>query len=312
MLNIYKTNSNGKIESVNKITDHTWIDLINPTKEDIKRVVNGTKMSEHLIIKMLDKEELPQIEVEDEATMIVFDVPCLAKKRNTVHYSTIPLGIIVYKNYLVTVALSETEILREIKNNQIKDFDITNRIHSIIQLLHRVSVSYNKYLNIINHGVESREKVLFRSTSNQDLLNLMNIQKILVYFITSLKANEAILESLTEGTILDLYDEDFDLLEDAQIENKQGLETASIYHEIIASLSDTYANIVTNNLNDIMKFLASMTIVLSIPTMISSFMGMNVPLGEIANNDHALAIIVVFSLFISLIVAFVLKKKNML
>ncbi|MDD2377613.1 MAG: magnesium transporter CorA family protein [Bacilli bacterium] len=312
MLNIYKTDEKGLMQKKQNIITNTWIDLVNPTQEEINKVVAGTKIPSNLIVKMLDKEELPRIEFEEDATLIVIDVPCIENKRNKTQYSTMPLGIIANKGYLVTVALTETEILKEIKENKIKTLYTAKKTRFIIQLLHRVSLSYVKYLNIINHGIETREKVLVTSTSNQDLLNLMNIQKSLVYFITSLKANDVILEKLAKGAILDLYDEDFDLLEDALIESKQGIETASIYHEIITSLSDTYANIISNNLNGIMKFLAGITIVSSIPTMIASFMGMNVPLGDIANNNNALLIITIIALLVSILVAFILKRKNML
>ena len=165
---------------------------------------------------------------------------------------------------------------------------------------------------MINSEIENKEKDLIKSTSNKELLNLMHIQKSLVYFVTSLKANAIILEKLSKGNVLNLYEEDEDLLEDAIIENNQGIETANIYREIISSMSDTYATIISNNLNTVMKFLAGITIVLSIPTIIASFMGMNVDLGLLNNNPFAFLIILLISIVISLIIAFVLKKKGML
>ena len=171
---------------------------------------------------------------------------------------------------------------------------------------------YIKYLNLINREIENKEKTLIKSTSNKELLNLMHIQKSLVYFVTSLKANDIILEKLSKGNIINMYEEDLDLLDDAMIESKQGIETANIYREILASMSDTYASIINNNLNAIMKFLAGITIVLSIPTMISSFMGMNVPLGNLSDNPLAFLIILLISLLISIVIALILKKKDML
>lgn len=312
MLNIYKTAENGVIKKMPKIELNVWIDLVNPTPEEIKKVVEDTKLPEELIIKLLDTEELPRIETEDDATLIVVDVPYIEDKKNKNKYTTMPLGIITNKDYIVTIALSEIEVLNEMKNNKIKGLFTSKKTRFIIQLLHKVSTLYVKYLNLINQGIETREKILIKSTSNKELLNLMNIQKSLVYFVTSLKANDILLEKLAKGAIFNLYDDDVDLLDDAIIESQQGIETANIYREILASISDTYANVISNNLNGIMKFLAGITIVSTIPTMISSFMGMNVPLGGISNNDYALPIVISISLIVALVVAIVLKKKDML
>lgn len=312
MLNIYKTNENGIIKKLQKTENNVWIDLVNPTPDEIKGVVADTKLPESLIIKLLDAEELPRIESEEDATLIVVDVPYMEDKKNKTKYSTIPLGIITNKGYLVTVSLTETEVLNDIKNNKIKALYTSKKTRFIIQLLHRVATSYVKYLYLINQKIETREKILIKSTSNSELLNLMGIQKSLVYFVTSLKANDILLEKLAKGAIFSLYAEDVDLLEDAIIESKQGIETANIYREILASISDTYATVISNNLNGIMKFLAGITIVSTIPTMIASFMGMNVPLGEISKNNNALFIIMGVAFVLAAIVAFILKKKDML
>ena len=312
MLNIYKTDEKGLIKRVHKIAPNTWIDLVNPTPEEIKKVVEDTKLPEDLLVKLLDTEELPRIETEDDATLIVVDVPYIEDKKNKNKYTTMPLGIITNKGYLVTISLAETEVLNEIKNNKIKALFTSKKTRFIIQLLHKVSTLYVKYLNLINQGIETREKILVKSTSNKELLNLMSIQKSLVYFVTSLKANDRLLERLAKGAIINLYANDVELLEDAIIESQQGIETANIYREILASISDTYATVISNNLNGIMKFLAGITIISTIPTMVSSFMGMNVPLGSISTNDHALYIVISISLCLSLLIAFILKKKDML
>jgi magnesium transporter len=312
MLSIYKTAENGTIKKMSKIENNTWIDLVDPTPEEIESVVNSTKIPESLIIKLLDTEELPRIENEDDATLIVIDVPYIEDRKNKNKYTTMPLGIIANKGYLVTMALTETEILNDIKSNKIKALYTSKKTRFIIQLLHKVSTMYVKYLKLINQGIETREKVLVKSTSNKELLSLMNIQKSLVYFVTSLKANDVILEKLSKGAIFSMYEEDMDLLEDAIIESKQGIETANIYREILAQLSDTYATVISNNLNGIMKFLAGITIVTTIPTMIASFMGMNVPLGKISTMNNALIVIILIAIALSMLVAYILKKKDML
>ena len=153
--------------------------------------------------------------------------------------------------------------------------------------------------------------MLKKSTENKDLIELLETEKTLVYFMTSLKANDAVLEKLAKGIILPLYEGDLDLIEDTIIENKQAIEMAGIYRDILSSITDTYATIISNNLNIAMKFLAAATIVLSIPTMISSFLGMNVSLGPISDISSAFLIVVLLAVIVSLIVAILLKKKNM-
>lgn len=312
MIKVYKTDLDGTIKKIKKIQANSWINLASPTTEEIKQVTTKTNIPESLILKVLDYEELPRIENEDNATLIVVDVPYIEDKKSKDKYSTIPIGIITKDNYFVTVSLKESEILNDFKNNKIKDLDTAKKTRFIIQLLLRIATYYIKYLNLINREIENKEKILVKSTSNKELLNLMHIQKSLVYFVTSLKANDIILDKLSKGNIINMYTEDLDLLDDAMIENKQGIETANIYREILASMSDTYASIISNNLNEIMKFLAGITIVFSIPTMIASFMGMNVPLGDLANNNFSFMIVLGISILISIVVAIILKKKDML
>lgn len=312
MLKIYKTNTNSEIEKLKKIEPNSWINLSNPNSDEIKEVIEKTKIPESLILKVLDYEELPRIETEDKATLIVVDVPYVEDKKSKNKYSTVPVGIITKGNYFLTVCLKETEIFNDFKHNKIKGVDTAKKTRFIIQLLLKIATFYIKYLNLINREIENKEKSLIKSTSNKELLNLMHIQKSLVYFVTSLKANDIILEKLSKGNIINMYEEDLDLLDDAMIESKQGIETANIYREILASMSDTYASIINNNLNGVMKFLAGITIVLSIPTMISSFMGMNVPMGNLSDNPFAFIIILIISILISIIIALILKKKDML
>lgn len=308
MLSIFKTNDNGVMDELDKIEKNTWIDLVNPSRKEIGRVVLETGIPEELILTMLDKEELPRIESEGDATLIVVDVPYVENRE----YVTMPLGIIINKDYLMTVALSSYEVLKDVRNNKIKTLITAKKTRFIIQLLHKIATQYVRYLNIINNGIENKEKVLKRSTSNKDLLELLNIQKSLVYFVTSLKANHVMLERISRGAVINLYEEDLDLLDDAIIESKQGIETANIYREIISTISNTYATVISNNLNGIMKFLAGITIVISIPTMIASFMGMNVPLGQFTNYEHALITVILVSAIVATIVAIILKKQDML
>ncbi|MCI5522431.1 MAG: magnesium transporter CorA family protein, partial [Tenericutes bacterium] len=291
---------------------NTWIDLVEPTEEEIKEVVEKTDIPANLLIKLLDSDEVARIEKEDDATLIIIDVPYVIDKKIKNKYSTLPLGIISYKNYLVTIAVKETEVVQDVMENRVKSVFTMKKSRFLIQILHRVATLYLKYLKEINLEIEAKEKNLINATNNKYLLQLMNIQKSLVYFVTSLKSNDIILEKLEKGNLIEFYEEDMDVLEDAIIENRQGIETSLIYREIVASLQETYSGVISNNLNEIMKFLAGITIVFSIPTMIASFMGMNVPLGVLANNDYSFMFIMSISIFSAFVIALILKKKDML
>ena len=167
-------------------------------------------------------------------------------------------------------------------------------------------------LREIDNKIEVAESNILNATKNQELLNLLSIENSLTYIITALKSNGVVLDKILKGNVIELYEEDEDLLEDAIIENNQAVEMADLYRGILSSTTDTVATIISNNLNTIMKFLAGITIVFSIPTMVASFMGMNVTFGKFADNPFAFVLLLLLSLFLSLIVALILKKKNML
>lgn len=312
MLRVFKTSDDGTLEKLKNIETNTWIDLVEPTEEEIKEVVEKTDIPANLLIKLLDSDEVARIEKEDDATLIIIDVPYVIDKKIKNKYFTLPLGIISYKNYLVTIAVKETEVVQDVMENRVKSVFTMKKSRFLIQILHRVATLYLKYLKEINLEIEAKEKNLINATNNKYLLQLMNIQKSLVYFVTSLKSNDIILEKLEKGNLIEFYEEDMDVLEDAIIENRQGIETSLIYREIVASLQETYSGVISNNLNEIMKFLAGITIVFSIPTMIASFMGMNVPLGVLANNDYSFMFIMSISIFSAFVIALILKKKDML
>ena len=312
MLNIYEV-SNKKIENIDSIKEGCWLDLVNPSQNEIKEVVEKTGIDKEILLKMLDEEELPRIEKRNEETLIILDTPYLADSNSKLKYKTNPLGIIISeKGFLITLSLKEQPFVDYFKNINIENFTLKRKCNLISQIFIMVAGRYQKELTSINEYINNREKVLLKSTNNKELVNLLNIEKTLVYFITSLRANETALERIAKGNIINLDDKDQELITDALIETKQAVETATIYREILSSMTDTYATIISNNLNDIMKFLASITIVCSIPTMVASFIGMNVPLGPIGHGSFSFIIIIIVSIILSLLIAYILRKKNML
>lgn len=310
MLKVYKTNTIDKnIKKIKRISTDCWIDLTTPTIDEIDKVVEKTEIDKELIMKMLDTEELPRIEQSGNATLVVIDTPYL---ENQYEYTTYPLGIIITdNNYVITISTKKVSILDDFKQDKVKNFRTAKKTRFLIQIILRTASSYLRVLKKVNDGIAKKEQVLKKQTQNKDLVDMLEIEKTLVYFITSLKANDLVLEKLSKGNILPMYEGDLDLLEDAVIETKQAIEMSGIYKDILTSITNTYTTIVSNNLNIAMKFLAAATIVLSIPTMIASYLGMNIPLGSISNNPNALIVVLILSFSLALLIAFILKKKDM-
>jgi magnesium transporter len=310
MLKVFKTNSvDKKIKKVKKITVDCWMELTTPTNDEIDKVVAKTLVDKDLITKMLDVEELPRIERSGNATLIVVDTPYLDEDHQ---YTTIPLGIIITdNNYVITVSPKRTTILNAFKQDKVKDFRTAKKTRFLIQILLHTAATYLRVLKQVSRDIDQKEEELKKSTKNKDLVDMLEIEKTLVYFMTSLKSNDVVLGKLSKGNIVPLYENDGELLEDAIIEYKQAMEMTTIYKGILLSIKDTYSTVVSNNLNIAMKFLAAATIVLSIPTMISSFLGMNIDLGRITKMDNAFPLVIIISLVTSLLVAILLKKKDM-
>ena len=221
-----------------------------------------------------------------------------------------PIGIITVRDdYIITVSIKKNEIIQKLTKN--KNIITYKKSRFVLQILYLNSSLYLDLLKKINKETEIAESVLKDSMKNKELLKLLSLEKSLVYFTTSLKSNEVVMEKTMRGKVIKLYDEDEDLLEDAITENKQAIEMAKIYSDILNGTMDAYASIISNNLNGVMKYLTSITIILAIPTMVSSFWGINVPV-PMQKNPFGFIAILIFSTLITLIVALWLNKKNML
>ena len=223
------------------------------------------------------------------------------------------MGIIICDNlHVITVSLQEHAFMDEFAKGNVETFFTYKKSRFLIQIFLKASEVYLSTLSLIDEDIQKMEKNTYYSTNNRVLINFLNMQKTLVYFLTSLQANSHVLERLYTDEILTMYDEDKVLLGDAVIENKQCIETSIVFRDILDSTMDTYGSIISNNLNVIMKFLAGITIVFSIPTMISSFLGMNVPLGVIGQSDYSFLVVCIVSFLVSFVIACWLKKRNML
>ena len=315
MIRMYRTDmQTNKMEKVKNIERGTWINLINPTENEIKYVCEQTQIKDDFIRYALDYEEKARIDHDEEEETILFiiDVPITEKLDNTETYSTMPIGMIVVRDdYFITVSLHETKVINNFENGKIKGFYTYKKSRFILQIMFINSSEYLKYLKKINKETEIAESVLKTSMKNRELLKLLSLEKSLVYITTSLRSNEAVMERTLKVKNIKLYEEDEDILEDAIIENKQAIEMSKIYSDILNGTMDAYASIISNNLNGVMKFLTSITIVLAVPTMIYSFWGMNVRL-PFSNSPFGFIIMVGIATLITLIVILWLRQKDML
>ncbi|OON98094.1 MAG: magnesium transporter [Epulopiscium sp. Nele67-Bin005] len=276
MVNIYKSNKTHLIK-INKFEEGCWINVIKPTDEEIKNLSQMCNIEEPALILALDEEEKAHIEVEDKHTVIVVDVA--VKDSEGVHeFVTIPLGIILSEHFIITVCLREVDLLKDFLTNQVKTFFTYKKTRFILQLLYKNASYYLHYLRYIDRVSNKVEQQLRENMNNKDLLYLLELEKSLVYFTTALRANEIVLEKMMRMEKIKQYKEDRELLEDVIIENKQAMEMASVYSNILSETRDAFSSVISNNLNTVMQTLTSITIILALPTMIFSFFGMNVPL----------------------------------
>ncbi len=313
MLKVFKNSVDSLVVPTDNFEKNTWIDIVNPTKEEISEVASLCKINSSVILQVLVEKELPRVKKFDGGILIVIDIPYLKDKTMRNKYVTYPLGIIICdSDYILTVSLVEHEFLGKFKQNKIENFDVSQKEKFLLQILFNSSSAYLYTLDVLDMDIKRVEKSSYHSTNNKQMLNFLNIQKSLVYFITSLKANSMVLEKLQKENVISFNKDEKILLEDAVIENKQCIESSMIFREILSSTIDAYGTIISNNLNVIMKFLTGITIVFSVPTMIASFLGMNVPLGAIGESGLSFILICVISFIVSFILAMWLKKKNML
>ena len=307
MLTIHKT-VQGKMTRLNAVEEGAWVNLINPSEDELSTVSSLLGADPSFLRAALDEEETSRIDSEDGQTLIIVDTPAMEQDETGVVYSTLPLGIIVTENHIITVCLKETSVVRDLQDGMVKDAHTHLRTRFILNILLLVAKRFLKYLRQIDKTYKHMERQLYKTQRNKELIQLLDLEKSLVYFNTALKANEVTLEKILRGRIVTLYEEDHDLLEDVLIEIRQAIEMAQIYSSIISSMMDAFSSVISNNLNVIMKVLTSITILLTIPNMIFSFYGMNVAGLPWAQFFWVPILISVIAI---VIVGIVLKKKDL-
>lgn len=308
MISYYKT-INGRIEEIDSYETGCWINCIAPEGDEVSSLINDFGIDPDFFRASLDEEESSHIDNENGVTLIIIDIPVVEKFDTSIRYSTMPLGIMITDKNVITVSLRENPILSELSEGVVRNVMTNYKTHFVFHVMLRMATKYLQYLKQIDKISDYLEKELKRSMKNKELIQLHEIQKSLVYFSTSLKADEVTLEKIMRGRHIKLYEEDQDLLEDVLIEIKQALEMVNIYINILSGTMDTFASVISNNLNIVMKILASLTLIISIPTVISGIYGMNIIGGF--PMDRFWWFPLVLSAVLMFIAYIILKKKNM-
>jgi magnesium transporter len=307
MIKIIKSTENG-LEHLSEFVNNCWVQVVDPTPEEILQL-EELEIPYEFITYPLDIDELSRTEREDNGTLlIIVRVPVFQGVGADIPYLTMPLGIIVTNKLIITVSRQPYTLMEEFSSGKMRGFSTAKRYRFILRLLLHIANNYLVYLREINKTTDLLEDKLQTSIKNKEVMELLKYQKGLVYFAQGTKSNEVLMERLQRMKLFTQYPEDEDLLEDVITENQQAISMTSISTNIMSSMVESFAAIISNNLNEVMKFLASMTIVLSIPTIVFSFFGMNVTLPYMDHPYAFVGIIVLFIILTSWVVFFFLRR----
>lgn len=307
MITIHKTTDQG-LECVPEIVKNCWINVIDPTPEEIAQL-QELGMPPEFITYPLDLDERPRIERENGQTMILLRIPYTQEPAADIPFTTIPLGVIVDSQWIMTVCRRDNQIIRELLNGRVKGLSTGKRNRFILHLLLSTAARYLIDLREINKAVDQLEDQLQASMRNRELMGLLKYEKSLVYFTTALRSNQVVLERLQRSQFFKTYPDDEDLLEDVITENQQAIEMTKIASDILSSMMDAFASVISNNMNVVIKLLTAVTIVLTLPTLITSFYGMNVNL-PLAQWPYMAWLILALSILLSAGVAWIFVRRD--
>ncbi|MGQ9501280.1 MAG: magnesium transporter CorA family protein [Anaerolineae bacterium] len=308
MKTIYKSTEGGLV-TVNEIVESCWINLVDPAPEEIAALQSQLNIPPDFLTYPLDLDERPRTEKEDNTILIILRVPYYQGETADIPYTTMPLGIILTEHHIITVCRAQNGVISDLLGRRIKGLSTGKRYRLVLQIFLGVATRYLSYLREINRTVEMLEDRLQLSMRNRELQELLKYQKSLTYFTTALKSNELMMERLHRSQLFRIYPDDEELLEDVLTENQQAIEMTNIAASILSQMMDAFASIISNNLNVVMKFLTSFTIILTFPTMVAGFYGMNVAL-PFQEWPAAFWIILAISLAMSLSVAVVFWRRD--
>lgn len=315
MYKIVKSIDNGLTElELNNLEKGYWLDIVAPSEDELQEISAATGIQMDFLSAALDEEEKSRIEVEDDQILILVDIPFF---RSNKEYDTLPLGIILTETGIATICLEANGVTADFGSHNSRLFSTFKKTRFLFQILYKSATLYLKYIRIIIRRTDELEIHLRQSMENSELFNLLDLQKSLTYFSTSLRSNSIVMERLLRlrnasatQHLIKVYEEDEDLLDDVIIEYKQAVEMVEMYSHILNSMMEVFASIISNNLNLVMRFLASITILLAIPTLISGLWGMNVHV-PFADSPYGFAIVGSFAFVVAIGSAWLLWKRRM-
>lgn len=317
MLTVYK-HEDGALLSDTTVADATkgsWINLVNPDPDELAIVNMMTEIPTDVLKTALDMEERSHVEIEDDYIFVVINIPAL---RGVDTYDTVPLGIFLTPDFFITICLEESEVLYPFLNKQVATFYTFKKTRFLFQIMYRTATLFLRYLQQINRRSDDIEIQLRHTTKNKDFFQLLELQKSMTYFTSALKTNGTVMERILRirrhedvRHLLKMYEEDEDLLEDVIIENKQAIEMVEMYSNILMNMMNAFTSIISNNLNMVMKLLASVTIILAVPTVIFSLWGVNVPVPfQEWDGGYGFEAVIGISMIVTLIASFILWKND--
>lgn len=310
MINYYKT-ARGRLQQIEQVEKDCWVNVIEPSSSEIEFLSQKLLVDADLIIDPLDADESPRVEHHKNCMLIVCRIPLELGNEEELPYKTLPLGIIFKRDLIVTVCSKQTEVIQAFVEDRVRSFNTANRERMLLQLFLKSSVLFLRYLKNINNKADEIQASLHKATRNSELLQLLNFEKSLVYFNTSLKSNELMMMRLQQHNVMvDLKETERELIDDVVIETKQAIEMAKIYSNILGNMMGAHSSIISNNLNITIRFLTSVTIILSLPILVASLYGMNVKV-PFEDNPHAFWIVMFFALILSAAGVLYFRKKNL-
>lgn len=308
MITILKSTERG-LQTISEVTDGGWLNVIAPSADEVTRLHQELGIPQDFLTYPLDIDERARTEREDGVILIILRIPYFQGETVDIPYTTMPLGIVLTDRVVVTVCKIENSITEGLVAGRMRGLYTDKRNRFVLQLFYSTASRYLSYLQEINNIVERLEDKLQLSMKNEELLELLKYQKSLVYFSTGLRSNELMMERLQKSGLFQTYSDDAELLEDVLTENQQAIEMVGIANNILSQMMDAFASIISNNLNVVIKFLTSVTIVLSLPTMIASLYGMNVGL-PLQNSPYAFLLIIAACLVTSLVIVLIFWKRD--
>ena len=310
MITIYKSTSEGLL-TVDDFVAGSWVHVSNPSNQELALLVERFGIPLDFLTDPLDPEERARLETEDGARLIVVRVPHLDSWTDDIPVTTLPIGIILASDLIFTVTALDAEVIGDFKQGRVRNFSTEERTRFVLQLFLRATLLFLRYLRDINRVSNNVERELHRSARNEQLIRLLNLEQCLVFISTSLRSNAFMMEKFHNASYSRMDPDEQDLLDEVIIENKQAMEMAKIYSNILSNMMGAFASLISNNLNTVVKTLTTITIILMIPTLVASFYGMNVDL-PLQTADNAFVLVVGFTAMLCALGIIVFWRGNLI